>query len=124
MAEAAYRRLKLDQAKLREIVAAIEQVAQLEDPVGKITRAIELDEGLRLYRVNCPIGVIGVVFESRPDALTQIASLAIKSSNAVLLKGGREAEHSTARFSLPFKPQQLVQEFQPARSYCSKAAKT
>jgi glutamate-5-semialdehyde dehydrogenase len=94
MAEAAYRRLKLDQAKLREIVAAIEQVAQLEDPVGKITRAIELDEGLCLYRVNCPIGVIGVVFESRPDALTQIAALAIKSSNAVLLKGGREAEHS------------------------------
>ncbi len=94
MSEAAYRRLKLDEAKVREIVSGIEQVAGLEDPVGKITMETELDEGLRLYRVNCPIGVIGVVFESRPDALTQIASLAIKSSNAVLLKGGREAEHS------------------------------
>ncbi|HEX5732029.1 MAG TPA: glutamate-5-semialdehyde dehydrogenase [Blastocatellia bacterium] len=94
MTEAAYRRLKLDEAKVRDIVSGIEQVAGLEDPVGKITLATELDEGLRLYRVNCPIGVIGVVFESRPDALTQIASLAIKSSNAVLLKGGREAEHS------------------------------
>ena len=94
MPEAAYRRLKLDEAKVREIVSGIEQVAELEDPVGKITLARELDDGLRLYRVNCPIGVIGVVFESRPDALTQIASLAIKSSNAVLLKGGREAEHS------------------------------
>ncbi|HET8676600.1 MAG TPA: glutamate-5-semialdehyde dehydrogenase [Blastocatellia bacterium] len=94
MSEAAYRRLKLDEAKVREIVSGIEQVAGLEDPVGKITLATELDDGLRLYRVNCPIGVIGVVFESRPDALTQIAGLAIKSSNAVLLKGGREAEHS------------------------------
>lgn len=94
MSEAAYSRLKLDEAKVREIVSGIEQVAGLEDPVGKITLATELDDGLRLYRVNCPIGVIGVVFESRPDALTQIAGLAIKSSNAVLLKGGREAEHS------------------------------
>jgi glutamate-5-semialdehyde dehydrogenase len=94
MSEAAYRRLKLDEAKVREIVSGIEQVAGLEDPVGKITLATELDDGFRLYRVNCPIGVIGVVFESRPDALTQIAGLAIKSSNAVLLKGGREAEHS------------------------------
>ena len=94
MSEAAYRRLKLDEAKVREIVSGIEQVAGLEDPVGKITLATELDDGLCLYRVNCPIGVIGVVFESRPDALTQIAGLAIKSSNAVLLKGGREAEHS------------------------------
>lgn len=94
MSEAAYRRLKLDEAKVKDIVSGIEQVAGLEDPVGKVTLATELDDGLRLYRVNCPIGVIGVVFESRPDALTQIASLAIKSSNAVLLKGGREAEHS------------------------------
>ncbi|HJQ70606.1 MAG TPA: glutamate-5-semialdehyde dehydrogenase [Blastocatellia bacterium] len=94
MTEAAYSRLKLDEAKVREIASGVEQVARLEDPVGKVTMATELDEGLRLYRVNCPIGVIGVVFESRPDALTQIASLAIKSGNAVLLKGGREAEHS------------------------------
>ena len=66
MSEVAYRRLKLDDAKVREIVSGIEQVAALEDPVGKITLATELDEGLCLYRVNCPIGVIGVIFESRP----------------------------------------------------------
>ncbi|HYP28110.1 MAG TPA: glutamate-5-semialdehyde dehydrogenase [Blastocatellia bacterium] len=94
MSQALYRRLKLDDEKLRDIVAGILQVAALEDPVGKITLATELDEGLRLYRVSCPIGVIGVIFESRPDALTQIAALALKSGNAVLLKGGREAEHS------------------------------
>jgi glutamate-5-semialdehyde dehydrogenase len=94
MSEAAYRRLKLDEAKVREIVSGIEQVAGLEDPIGKITLATELDDGLCLYRLNCPIGVVGVIFESRPDALTQIAGLAIKSSNAVLLKGGREAEQS------------------------------
>ena len=94
MAESLYRRLKLDGRKLRDIVAGIEQVAALEDPVGKVTLATELDEGLRLYRVNCPVGVVGVVFESRPDALAQISALGLKSGNAVLLKGGREAEHS------------------------------
>jgi glutamate-5-semialdehyde dehydrogenase len=94
MAGALFSRLKLDAAKLRDIVSGIEQVAALEDPVGKVTLATELDEGLELYRVTCPIGVVGVVFESRPDALTQIASLCLKSGNAVILKGGREAEHS------------------------------
>jgi glutamate-5-semialdehyde dehydrogenase len=94
MAEALFRRLKLDQAKLADITKGIEQVAALEDPVGKITLATELDEGLNLYRVNCPIGVVGVIFEARPDALVQIATLCLKSGNSVLLKGGREAEHS------------------------------
>ena len=94
MADSIWRRLKLDETKLAEIVAGIEQVASLEDPIGKVTYAVELDEGLRLYRVNCPIGVVGVVFESRPDALTQIAALCLKSGNGVLLKGGKEAEHS------------------------------
>lgn len=94
MAEALYRRLKLDEAKLRDMVAGVRQVVALNDPVGKITYAMELDEGLRLYRVNCPIGVVGVIFESRPDALVQITSLCFKSGNAVLLKGGREAAHS------------------------------
>jgi glutamate-5-semialdehyde dehydrogenase len=94
MAEPLFRRLKLDEAKLADIIKGIEQVAALEDPVGKITLATELDEGLRLYRVNCPIGVVGVIFESRPDALVQIAALCLKSGNSVLLKGGREAEYS------------------------------
>mgnify|MGYP000423391657 CR=1 FL=1 len=63
----------------------------LPDPVGAVQAARELDEGLNLYRVSCPIGLIGVIFESRPDALVQISSLCLKSGNAVLLKGGSEA---------------------------------
>jgi glutamate-5-semialdehyde dehydrogenase len=94
MAESLYHRLKLDQTKLGDIITGIRQVAALDDPVGRVTLARELDRGLRLYRINCPLGVIGVIFESRPDALTQIASLCIKSGNSVLLKGGIEAEHS------------------------------
>jgi glutamate-5-semialdehyde dehydrogenase len=92
--EALFRRLKLDEAKLADIITGVKQVAALDDPVGKITLATELDEGLRLFRVNCPIGAVGVIFESRPDALVQIAALCLKSGNSVLLKGGREAEHS------------------------------
>src|SRR5581483_1298844 len=83
MAEALYRRLKLDEAKLRDMVAGVRQVAALADPVGEITYAMELDEGLRLYRVSCPLGVVGVIFESRPDALVQISALCLKSGNAV-----------------------------------------
>ena len=64
---------------------------KLADPVGEILTATELDEGLELYKVSCPIGVIGVIFESRPDALVQISALCLKSGNAVLLKGGSEA---------------------------------
>jgi glutamate-5-semialdehyde dehydrogenase len=94
LASALFRRLKLDEAKLADIVTGVKQVAALEDPVGQITLATELDEGLRLYRVNCPLGVVGVIFESRPDALVQIATLCLKSGNSVLLKGGREAVHS------------------------------
>jgi glutamate-5-semialdehyde dehydrogenase len=96
MPDSLYRRLKVDDLKLREIVAGVEQVAALDDPVGRVTLAAELDEGLTLTRVNCPIGVVGVIFESRPDALVQIASLCLKSGNAAILKGGREAEHSNA----------------------------
>lgn len=94
MPEALYRRLKLDQAKLDDMIAGVRQVVALDDPVGEITYAMELDQNLKLYRVNCPIGVVGVIFESRPDALVQITALCFKSGNAVLLKGGREAEHS------------------------------
>lgn len=94
MPDALYQRLTLDEAKVRGLVAGIEQVAAMEDPVGRVTLATELDDGLRLYRVTCPIGVVGVVFEARPDALPQIVSLCLKSGNAVLLKGGKEAERS------------------------------
>ena len=94
MSDAMFQRLKLDETKLTNVIEGIHQVIRLEDPVGKITLATELDAGLRLYRVNCPIGVIGVIFESRPDALVQIAALCLKSGNSVILKGGREAERT------------------------------
>jgi glutamate-5-semialdehyde dehydrogenase len=94
LAESLYRRLKLDEQKISEIVNGFRQVASMEEPVGRTLDATELDEGLELRRVSCPIGVIGVIFESRPDALTQISSLCLKSANPVLLKGGSEAENS------------------------------
>ncbi len=94
MGAALYDRLKLDDHKLDDIVTGIQQVVAMGDPVGRVTLATELDEALTLYRVTCPIGVIGVIFESRPDALLQISSLCLKSGNAVLLKGGSEAENS------------------------------
>lgn len=85
------KRLTFREEKLAAVTAGLEALASLPDPIGQTTYARELTEGLKLYRVACPIGVIGVIFESRPDALVQIASLALKSGNAVLLKGGREA---------------------------------
>ena len=89
-------RLKFREEKLAAVTAGLEALAALPDPIGKTTYACELTDGLELYRVTCPIGVIGVIFESRPDALVQIASLALKSGNAVLLKGGREALRTNA----------------------------
>lgn len=85
------KRLKFDESKLTNVVEGIHSLMRLEDPVGKTLLARELDEGLRLYRVSVPIGVIGIIFESRPDALVQISTLCLKSGNAVLLKGGSEA---------------------------------
>jgi glutamate-5-semialdehyde dehydrogenase len=85
------KRLKFDRKKILDTVEGIKSLISLPDPVGKKLLATELDEGLTLYRVSCPIGVIGVIFESRPDALVQISTLCLKSGNAVLLKGGREA---------------------------------
>jgi glutamate-5-semialdehyde dehydrogenase len=85
------KRLKFDEGKLAQTVAGIESLIKLDDPVGKTLAATEIDDGLELYKVSCPIGVIGVVFESRPDALVQISTLCLKSGNAVLLKGGSEA---------------------------------
>jgi len=85
------KRLKFDQGKIAEVCAGIESLIKLDDPVGKTISATELDANLELYKVSCPIGVIGVVFESRPDALVQISTLCLKSGNAVLLKGGSEA---------------------------------
>jgi len=94
LTKALYNRLKLDEDKINVIIKGIHDVINLEDPVNKILSATELDEDLILNKVSCPIGVIGVIFESRPDVVPQIASLAIKSANAVILKGGREAGNS------------------------------
>lgn len=87
-------RLKFDEHKIRDAVAGIESLMLLSDPLGKILLATELAPGLELYRVAVPIGLIGVVFEARPDALVQIAALCLKSGNAVILKGGSEARQS------------------------------
>ncbi|MCP4263726.1 MAG: glutamate-5-semialdehyde dehydrogenase [Planctomycetes bacterium] len=85
------KRLKFDESKINGVCAGIESLIKLDDPVGKILSSTELDKGLELYKTSCPIGVIGVIFESRPDALVQISTLCLKSGNAVLLKGGSEA---------------------------------
>lgn len=88
------KRLKFDEGKLADVVEGIEQLTRLPDPIGKTMLARELDEGLTLYRITCPIGVIGVIFESRPDALVQISSLCIKSGNCAVLKGGKETANT------------------------------
>lgn len=88
------KRLKYGESKLSDSVTGIRSLIDLPDPVGKINLHTTLDDGLELYRITCPIGVIGVIFESRPDALVQIASLCLKSGNAVFLKGGSEAANT------------------------------
>lgn len=85
------KRLLFDPAKLAESLAGIGALRLLPDPVGRILEARRLDEGLVLRRVSCPIGLVGMIFESRPDALVQMAALAAKSGNAAMLKGGSEA---------------------------------
>lgn len=91
LASALRKRLLLDDSKIRASVEGIRDLIRLPDPIGRVSLDRELDEGLQLQRVSCPIGVIGVIFESRPDALVQISALCLKSGNSVLLKGGSEA---------------------------------
>ena len=90
------KRLRFDEAKLADVLSGLRALAAMEDPIGREQLRTELADGLVLSRVSCPIGVVGVIFESRPDALVQIAGLCMKSGNAVLLKGGREAMHTNA----------------------------
>lgn len=89
-----YARLKLDENKMRDMLQGILDVKNLEDPVNKVFWTKELDEGLILKKISCPIGTIGVIFEARPDVISQIASLAIKSGNTVILKGGKESNNT------------------------------
>jgi glutamate-5-semialdehyde dehydrogenase len=91
IAPALYARLKLDATKLNGAIVGVRDVAKLADPVGQMQIHREIDTGLIMQRVSCPVGVLGVIFEARPDAVIQIASLAIKSGNGVILKGGKEA---------------------------------
>jgi glutamate-5-semialdehyde dehydrogenase len=94
IAPALYARLKLGESKLQAAIAGVRDVAKLDDPVGVNQIHRELDTDLILKRVTCPLGVLGIIFEARPEALIQITSLAIKSGNGVILKGGKEAINS------------------------------
>lgn len=89
-----YSRLKFDGHKLDDVLKGITDLINLPDPLNKVLLKRQLDEGLTLVKVTCPIGIIGVIFESRPDALVQISSLCIKSGNCAILKGGSEALHT------------------------------
>lgn len=94
LAPSLYGRLKLDANKLQAAIAGVRDVGRLPDPIGVRQIHRELDNGLILQRVTCPLGVLGVIFEARPDAVMQIAALAVKSGNGVILKGGKEAVRS------------------------------
>lgn len=91
ISQSTFNRLKLDENKLRDMIQGVKDIANLDDPINKIIWEKDIATGINLKKVSCPIGVIGVIFEARPDVISQISSLAIKSSNAVILKGGSEA---------------------------------
>jgi glutamate-5-semialdehyde dehydrogenase len=94
MSRAIYERLQISESEIAQMARSVREVAALPDPLGRLLAVTELDDGLTLYKESCPIGVIGIVFEARPEIVPQIAALALKSGNAVILKGGAEAEHS------------------------------
>src|SRR5215510_5357499 len=94
IAEPLYKRLVLNETKLRDVISGIEQIAAMEDPVGRVVQETQLDEELILRKVQTPIGVLAMIYELRPDAGPQIAALSIRTGNALLLKGGREARHT------------------------------
>jgi glutamate-5-semialdehyde dehydrogenase len=87
-------RLKVSDSKIDGMIAGIRDVIKLKDPVGDTLSTLELDKDLILYQVSCPIGLIGVIFESRPDVVPQVMSLCLKSGNATIFKGGSEARES------------------------------
>ena len=89
--QSTYNRLKLDENKMRDMIQGIRDVKSLEDPVNKKLWAMGMDTGLDLYRVSCPIGVIGVIFEARPDVIPQISALAIKKCKCRYIKGRKRS---------------------------------
>jgi glutamate-5-semialdehyde dehydrogenase len=94
MSRALFDRLQISERSIAQMAAGVREVAALADPLGQTLAVTELDERLTLYKESCPIGVVGIVFEARPEIVPQIAALALKSGNAVILKGGSEAQHS------------------------------
>lgn len=94
VAPAVMKRLKFGEDKLRSSVEGIESLISLPDPLNIVSLKRSLDEGLTLTRSTCPIGVIGVIFEARPDALIQISTLCLKSGNCCILKGGSETRRT------------------------------
>jgi glutamate-5-semialdehyde dehydrogenase len=94
MSQAMFARLRIKEGGVAQMAKQVREVAGLPDPLGRVLTATELDDGLVLRKETCPLGVIGIIFEARPEVVPQVASLALKSSNAVILKGGSEAAHS------------------------------
>ncbi len=94
--DAVYKRLVLDAGKVQSLLSGLRDLVALPDPLGRASLSRTLAEGLELTRLSCPLGVLAIIFEARPEAVIQIASLAIKSGNAVILKGGKEAQRSNA----------------------------
>jgi glutamate-5-semialdehyde dehydrogenase len=94
MSRALFERLQISERSIAQMASGVREVAALADPLDRQLAVTELDDGLTLYKESCPIGVIGIVFEARPEIVPQIAALALKSGNAVILKGGAEAVHS------------------------------
>lgn len=97
MPKSVFNRLKLDNNKMRDMIQGIRDVAQFPDPINHKLLVRELDKDLILYKISCPIGVLGIIFEARPDVIAQISALAIKSANAVILKGGKEAKNTNKK---------------------------
>ena len=89
--ESTYKRLKLDENKLRDMIQGVKDLIELPDPTNRVILRRELDNGIILEKITCPIGVLGIIFEARPDVISQVSALAIKSGNAVIMKGGKEA---------------------------------
>lgn len=121
MSEAFFARLKIKAGGVGEMATRVREVAELPDPLGRVLSATELDDGLILRKESCPLGVIAVVFEARPDVVPQLISLALKSGNALLLKGGAEAANSNERIvavckealaAVPEVPQDSIQLLQ------------
>jgi glutamate-5-semialdehyde dehydrogenase len=94
MSTAMFARLRVTGKGIEEMAARVRDVARLPDPLGRKLATTELDDNLVLHKETCPLGVVGIVFESRPDVVPQVASLALKSGNALILKGGAEAAHT------------------------------